>query len=86
MSEPVLNCFHGYSIGKQKTCTAILIILGENEEHNKEISRIVAELGMEVYYTHDILNCGSNFYHTLYRLTDHFEPEYYCFEVKVAVA
>lgn len=63
-----------------------LIILGENEEHNKEISRIVAELGMEVYYTHDILNCGSNFYHSLYRLTDNFEPEYYCFEVKVAVA
>ena len=64
----------------------ILIILGENEEHNKEISKIVNALGIKAYFTHDILNCGSNFYHSIYQLTENSLPEYFCFEDEATVA
>ncbi len=82
----LFNNWEGNSWKLDTGTLPILVILGENEAHNREISRIAAELGMEVYYTHDILNCGSNFYHSIYQLEDNSDPVFYCFEVKVAVA
>lgn len=58
----------------------VLVLCGEDEEHNRQISQLTAELGMEVYFTHDLLNCGANFYHSLYQLTDKAEPDYFCFD------
>ena len=60
----------------------IFVILGEDEEHNKEIADIMLELGLESFYSHDILCCGANFYHSLYRISSNNQPEFFCFEIE----
>ena len=56
----------------------VIVIVGEDAEHNKTIAKIAAEVNLAVYYTEDVLNCGSNFYHSLYQLNEKAEQEFFC--------
>lgn len=59
----------------------ILIMNGENEEHNRQILDIVNELEMtDIYFTEDILFCGANFYHSIYQFNDSSQREFFSFD------
>lgn len=58
----------------------LLIMNGENEEHNRLILELVSRLGIEdVYFTEDTLFCGSNFYHSIYQFNENDQLEFFCF-------
>ena len=56
------------------------IIAGETLAHNLEIAQIASEIGVEVMFTEDLLQCGSNFYRSVYEFSEDGKPTYYTFE------
>lgn len=64
----------------------LLILNGENEEHNRRILSIASEIGLEeLYFTEDTLLCDSQFYHGIYQFRDNGQREFFCFgQPKVA--
>lgn len=65
----------------------LLILNGENEEHNRRILVIASDIGLEdLYFTEDTLLCGSQFYHSIYQLHDNGQREFFCFDLPNAAA
>ena len=59
----------------------ILILNGENEEHNRRILALGADLGFEdLYFTEDTLFCGFQFYHSIYQFHASGQREFFCFD------
>lgn len=58
----------------------LVVINGENTDHNLQIAAIAAAVGIDVYFTEDTLNCGASFYHSIYKFNQALEPDYFCFE------
>lgn len=56
----------------------VIVIVGEDTEHNTAIAKIAEEVNLDVYYTEDVLNCGSNFYHSLYQFNEKSKQEFFC--------
>ena len=59
----------------------LLILNGENEEHNHQILALASDVGLEnLYFTEDTLLCGSQFYHSIYQFHDNGQREFFCFD------
>lgn len=59
----------------------LLILNGENEEHNHRILALASDVGLEdLYFTEDTLLCGSQFYHSIYQFHDNGQHEFFCFD------
>ena len=59
----------------------ILVLNGENEEHNRRILELATEIGLtDLFFTEDTLFCGAQFYHCLYQFNDKGQREFFCFE------
>ena len=60
----------------------LLILNGENEEHNRRILEFTSDLGMtDMYFTEDALFFGAQFYHSVYQFSDNGQLEFFCFDL-----
>lgn len=77
--KALLNQWGSNSWGLEKK--PLLILNGENEEHNHRILELASTLGLtELYFTEDILLCGAQFYHSIYQFNDKGQREFFCFD------